>query len=118
MRNSVYTFILFTLIDGHCLQSLHCGLESAQLVGRFTLHRSTPERDCDLCAPEIINSDQGCQFTCKAWLDACAQHPQMRVSMDDRGRAKDNIWIERFWKTKKYEYIYILPEDFIPPPGF
>ena len=49
----------------------------------------------------IINSDQGCQFTCKAWLDACALHPQMRVSMDGRGRAKDNIWIERFWKTIK-----------------
>ena len=62
-------------------------------------------------SPEIINSDQGCQFTCKAWLDACAQHPQMRVSMDGRGRAKDNIWIERFWKTTKYEYIYILPKE-------
>lgn len=53
---------------------------------------------------------RNCQFTCKAWLDACAQHPQMRVSMDGRGRAKDNIWIERFWKTIKYEYIHILPE--------
>ena len=62
-------------------------------------------------APEIINSDQGCQFTCKAWIEACAQHPQMSVSMDGRGRAKDNIWIERFWKTIKYEYIYIQPEE-------
>lgn len=62
-------------------------------------------------SPEIINSDQGCQFTCKAWLDACAQHPQMRVSMDGRGRAKDNIRIERFWKTIRYEYIYIMPEE-------
>ena len=31
--------------------------------------------------------------------------------MDGRGRAKDNIWIERFWKTIKYKYIYLLPED-------
>ena len=31
--------------------------------------------------------------------------------MDGRGRAKDNIWIERFWKTIKYEYIYIRPEE-------
>lgn len=31
--------------------------------------------------------------------------------MDGRGRAKDNIWIERFWKTIKYDYIYLLPED-------
>ena len=52
-------------------------------------------------APEIINSDQGCQFTCKAWLDAWAQHPQMRVSMDGRGRTKDNIWIERVLENNK-----------------
>ena len=35
----------------------------------------------------------------------------MRVSMDGRGRAKDKIWIERLWKTIKYEYIYILLEE-------
>ena len=35
----------------------------------------------------------------------------MRVSMDSRGRAKDNIWIERLWKIIKYEYIYMLPEE-------
>ncbi len=46
--------------------------------------------------PEIINSDQGCQFTGKEWADACSQHSEMKVSMDGRGRAKDNIWIERF----------------------
>lgn len=62
-------------------------------------------------APEILNSDQGCQFTSKEWADACAQYPEMKVSMDGRGRAKDNIWIERFWKTIKYEYIYIQPEE-------
>ena len=61
--------------------------------------------------PEIINSDQGCQFTSKEWADACSQHSEMKVSMDGRGRAKDNIWIERFWKTIKYEYIYIQPEE-------
>ena len=67
-----------------------------------------------------ISSTAVCRVLCPAlplatrwlaWLDACAQHPQMRVSMDGRGRAKDNIWIERFWKTIKYEYIYILPEE-------
>jgi putative transposase len=62
-------------------------------------------------APEIINSDQGSQFTSREWADACARHPEMKVSMDGRGRAKDNIWIERFWKTIKYEYIYIRPEE-------
>lgn len=62
-------------------------------------------------APEIINSDQGSQFTSKEWADICAQYPEMKISMDGRGRAKDNIWIERFWKTIKYEYIYIRPEE-------
>lgn len=62
-------------------------------------------------APEIINSDQGSQFTCREWDAVCAEYPDMKVSMDGRGRAKDNIWIERFWKTIKYEYIYIQPED-------
>ena len=41
----------------------------------------------------------------------CAKYPEMQASMDGRGRAKDNIWIERFWKTIKYEYIYINPEE-------
>lgn len=62
-------------------------------------------------APEILNSDQGCQFTSKEWAAACASCHGMRVSMDGKGRAKDNIWIERFWKTIKYEYIYIQPEE-------
>ena len=47
----------------------------------------------------------------KEWADACAEYPEMKASMDGRGRAKDNIWIERFWKTIKYEYIYIRPEE-------
>lgn len=62
-------------------------------------------------APEIINSDQGSQFTSKEWETCCAKYPDMKVSMDSRGRALDNIWIERFWKTIKYEYIYITPEE-------
>lgn len=61
-------------------------------------------------APEIINSDQGCQYTSKEWLDACGQHG-IRASMDGRARCLDNIWIERFWRTLKREYVYLNPED-------
>lgn len=60
--------------------------------------------------PEVINSDQGSQYTCAHWVDAlkglCIQ-----ISMDGRARCLDNIWIERFWCTLKQEYIYRCPED-------
>ena len=44
-------------------------------------------------------------------LDITTRHTQISISMDGRGRAKDNIWIEGFWKTIKYEYIYIQPNE-------
>lgn len=56
--------------------------------------------------PEIFNSDQGCQFTSTAFttrLEAAGG----RISMDGRGRVFDNIFIERLWRTVKYEHIYL-----------
>jgi len=56
--------------------------------------------------PEIFNSDQGCQFTSTAFttrLEAAG----VRISMDGRGRVFDNIFIERLWRTVKYEHIYL-----------
>lgn len=61
-------------------------------------------------APEIINSDQGCQYTSKDWAEACGKY-NITISMDGRGRAKDNIWIERFWRTLKMEWVYLNPMD-------
>ena len=58
--------------------------------------------------PEILNSDQGSQYTCKEWIDSLNKH-NIAVSMDGKGRCKDNIWIERFWRTIKNEYIYFHP---------
>jgi putative transposase len=60
--------------------------------------------------PEIINSDQGCQYTSEAWINTCSELG-ITVSMDGKGRCRDNIWIERFWRTIKYEYIYLNPAD-------
>jgi putative transposase len=54
--------------------------------------------------PEIINSDQGSQFTSDEWVEACEG---IQISMDGKGRALDNIFIERIWKTVKYECIYL-----------
>lgn len=60
--------------------------------------------------PEIINSDQGSQYTSAEWIEACENHG-ITISMDGRGRAKDNIWIERFWRTLKMEHVYLNPAD-------
>lgn len=58
--------------------------------------------------PEIINSDQGSQFTCAAWLEKMRNY-SIKVSMDGKGRATDNAYIERFWRTVKRDYVYLFP---------
>ena len=60
--------------------------------------------------PEIVNSDQGSQYTSPKW-GAMLKANGIKISMDGRGRCKDNIWIERFWRTIKQDYIYINPTD-------
>lgn len=57
--------------------------------------------------PEIHNSDQGSQMTAKEYLAILQQHPTIRISMDHKGRCFDNIFIERFWRTVKYEEVYL-----------
>jgi putative transposase len=56
--------------------------------------------------PEIHNSDQGARFTCREYLEAVLE-AGIRVSMDGRGRALDNVFVERLWRTVKYEDIYL-----------
>jgi len=58
--------------------------------------------------PEIINSDQGSQFTCDLWVEYLKEQG-IRISMDGKGRVIDNIFIERFWRTLKYDYVYLNP---------
>lgn len=60
--------------------------------------------------PEIINSDQGTQYTSRKWETTLTGHGIL-ISMDGRGRCKDNIWIERFWRSVKQEYVYVSPAD-------
>ena len=57
--------------------------------------------------PEIINSDQGTQFTCSDYVDFLKSN-NVQISMDSKGRAIDNIYIERFWRSIKYEHIYLF----------
>jgi putative transposase len=57
--------------------------------------------------PEIINSDQGSQFTGNEYVDFMHDKGVV-ISMDSKGRAIDNIYIERFWRSIKYEHIYLF----------
>ncbi len=61
-------------------------------------------------APEIMNSDQGSQFTSFAWSERM-KRAGTRISMDGRGRCIDNIFIERLWRSLKYECVYLHAWD-------
>jgi putative transposase len=78
-----------TLETGFCREAL----EAALRLGR----------------PDIFNSDQGAQFTALEFTATLRQH-EIRISRDGRGRWLDNVFIERLWRSVKYELIY--PGDF------
>jgi len=63
--------------------------------------------------PEIFNSDQGSQFTSEAFTQRLLKQG-VRISMDGRGRAFDNIFIERLWRTVKYEEVYLRDYESVP----
>jgi putative transposase len=90
----VLSWELSTSLDGYfCLEALNRALTIAE--------------------PDIFNTDQGVQFTSRDFtgrLEASA----VRISMDGRGRAFDNIFIERLWRTLKYEDIYIQDYRQVP----
>ena len=56
--------------------------------------------------PEIFNTDQGSQFTSEVFINVLKNN-EIQISMDGKGRALDNIFIERLWKSVKYENIYL-----------
>ncbi len=58
--------------------------------------------------PEIINSDQGSQFTSDEYVNYVKSLETVKISMDGKGRAIDNVFIERFFRTIKYEGIYLV----------
>ncbi len=60
--------------------------------------------------PEIINSDQGCQFTSTSWI-VQLEGNGIKVSMDGKGRWADNAHVERLWRTIKYENVYLHSFD-------
>ena len=56
--------------------------------------------------PEIFHTDQGAQFTSRAFTERLRQGG-VQISMDGRGRALDNVFVERLWRTVKYEEVYL-----------
>lgn len=60
--------------------------------------------------PEVINSDQGSQYTSREWI-ALLSSNEIKISMDGKGRATDNAFIERFFRSIKQEYVYLHPES-------
>ena len=88
---------------------------SSRYVISWRLSNSMDESFCVECleealqaeeAPEIFNSDQGSQFTGEAFTGVLKKH-ETKISMDGKGRALDNVMIERLWRTVKYDDIYI-----------
>lgn len=99
---------LYAIIDVHTRYivawGLYTTLEASNAVEVF-------ERAVARCGkPEIINSDQGCQYTSHEWVTAMKEKG-VQISMDGRGRCRDNAWIERFWRTLKWEYVYMNPHE-------
>lgn len=77
---------------------------SNTLDGRFCLQAL--ERALECATPQIFNTDQGAQFTSQAFTSRIEQ-AGARVSWDGRGRALDNIFVERLWRSVKYEEVYL-----------
>jgi putative transposase len=84
-----------TMDTGLCLRALNQALEQ------------TGQR------PDIFNTDQGCQFTSAEWI-ARLLEVEARISMDGRGRWMDNVFIQRLWRSLKYENIYLREYVAIP----
>lgn len=95
---------LVAILDWHSRYVLSWRVSNS-MEGRFCLE-ALEEAFETYGLPEIFNTDQGSQFTAQAWID-CLKAQEVQISMDGRGRFLDNIFVERLWRTVKYEEIYL-----------
>jgi putative transposase len=100
---------LFAIMDWYSRYIVDWQLDQSLEIGLVleTMKRALARRK-----PGIINSDQGSHFTSTQYIDLL-QKNDVRISMDGKGRAKDNIVIERFWRSLKYNEVYI--NDYTSP---
>jgi putative transposase len=99
---------LVAVMDWYSRYVLSWGLSNA-LGGEFCV-AALEEALARWGRPEIFNSDQGSQFTSPAFTSRLESRG-VRVSMDGRGRALDNVFVERLWRSVKYEDIYLKDYD-------
>ena len=106
------------------LEALVGGQTLADLAAKHDVHPNMiaqwkrQAKDSDFCVealeealakygtPEIFNTDQGCQFTSDDFTDVLKE-AGVRISMDGKGRWMDNVFIERLWRSLKYECVYL-----------
>lgn len=99
---------LVAVLDWHSRYVLSWGLSNTLDVGFCLTALATALRQQP--APHIFNSDQGSQFTSTAFEQALVQ-AGCRISRDGRGRATDNAFVERLWRSVKWECIYLNPAE-------
>jgi putative transposase len=94
---------LVAILDWYSRYVISWALDDTLEIG-FVLEAT--DHALALATPTIWNSDQGSQFTSPQWTERLLSKG-VQISMDGRGRAFDNIFIERFWRSLKYEEIYL-----------
>ncbi len=98
---------LAAVMDWHTRYVLSWRLSNS-LEGYFCI--DALDEALSISTPEIFNTDQGSQFTSTRFTNILEGH-KVAISMDGRGRALDNVFIERLWRTVKYEDIYLKDYD-------
>jgi len=104
IRGKGIWFYLTAVLDWHSRYVLSWRL-SRTLTSDFCLE--SLNQALKLAIPEIHNSDQGSQFTSFEYINKLKEYPEIKISMDGRGRCFDNIFTERLWRTVKYEEVYL-----------
>ncbi len=96
---------LVAIMDWHSRRVLSWRLSNT-LDTRFCLEALEEAIERTGRKPRIFNTDQGCQFTSKEWTERIVELG-VSISMDGKGAWRDNVIIERFWRTLKYEEVYL-----------
>ncbi len=95
---------LVAIMDWYSRKVLSWGLSTTQDTV-FCVHALAEAIEC-YGPPEVFNTDQGSQFTSTAWTGELSAHG-IRISMDGKGQWSDNVFIERLWRSLKYECVYL-----------